>query len=68
VREFEVQGVVQFHHWGCRQSTGALRVLRDALRQEGIPLLQMDGDCIDETNLQMGPLRTRVQGFLEMLD
>jgi benzoyl-CoA reductase/2-hydroxyglutaryl-CoA dehydratase subunit BcrC/BadD/HgdB len=43
-------------------------VLRDALREEGIPLLQMDGDCIDETNLQMGPLRTRVQGFLEMLE
>jgi benzoyl-CoA reductase/2-hydroxyglutaryl-CoA dehydratase subunit BcrC/BadD/HgdB len=68
VREFDVQGVVQFHHWGCRQSTGALRVLRDALRDEGIPLLQIDGDCIDEANLQMGPLRTRVQGFLEMLD
>ena len=68
VREFNAQGVVQFHHWGCRQSTGALRVMRDVLRREGIPLLQMDGDCIDETNLQMGPLRTRVQGFLEMLD
>jgi benzoyl-CoA reductase/2-hydroxyglutaryl-CoA dehydratase subunit BcrC/BadD/HgdB len=67
VREFDVQGVVQFHHWGCRQSTGALRVLRDALRDEGIPLLQIDGDCIDQANLQMGPLRTRVQGFLEML-
>ena len=67
VRQFSVQGVIQFHHWGCRQSTGALRVIRDALRREGVPFLQMDGDCIDETNLQMGPLRTRVQGFLEML-
>jgi benzoyl-CoA reductase/2-hydroxyglutaryl-CoA dehydratase subunit BcrC/BadD/HgdB len=68
VREFDAQAVVQFHHWGCRQSTGALRVMRDALRREGIPFLQLDGDCIDETNLQMGPLRTRVEGFLEMLD
>ncbi len=68
VKEFNVQGVVQFHHWGCRQSTGALRVMRDALKREGIPFLQIDGDCIDETNLQLGPLRTRVQGFLEMLD
>jgi benzoyl-CoA reductase/2-hydroxyglutaryl-CoA dehydratase subunit BcrC/BadD/HgdB len=68
VREFDAQGVVQFHHWGCRQSTGAERVMRDELRKEGIPFLQMDGDCIDEANLQMGPLRTRVEGFLEMLD
>ncbi len=67
VDEFGVQGVVQFHHWGCRQSTGALRVMRDVLRSKGIPFLQLDGDCIDETNLQLGPLRTRIQGFLEML-
>lgn len=68
VREFKAQGVVQFHHWGCRQSTGALQVMRDVLKREGIPFLQVDGDCIDETNLQLGPLRTRIQGFLEMLD
>jgi benzoyl-CoA reductase/2-hydroxyglutaryl-CoA dehydratase subunit BcrC/BadD/HgdB len=68
VREFKAQGVVQFHHWGCRQSTGALQVMRDVLKREGIPFLQIDGDCIDETNLQLGPLRTRIQGFLEMLD
>lgn len=68
VKEFKAQGVVQFHHWGCRQSTGALRVMRDTLKSEGIPFLEIDGDCVDETNLQLGPLRTRVQGFLEMLD
>lgn len=68
VQEFGAQGVVQFHHWGCRQSTGALRVMRDVLKGEGIPFLEIDGDCIDETNLQLGPLRTRIQGFLEMLD
>lgn len=68
VAEFKAQGVVQFHHWGCRQSTGALRVMRDVLRREGIPFLQIDGDCIDETNLQLGPLRTRIEGFLEMLN
>jgi benzoyl-CoA reductase/2-hydroxyglutaryl-CoA dehydratase subunit BcrC/BadD/HgdB len=67
VEEFGAQGVVQFHHWGCRQSTGALRVMRDVLRSKGIPFLQIDGDCIDEANLQLGPLRTRIQGFLEML-
>ena len=41
--------------------------MRDVLRSRGIPFLQLDGDCIDETNLQLGPLRTRIQGFLEML-
>jgi benzoyl-CoA reductase/2-hydroxyglutaryl-CoA dehydratase subunit BcrC/BadD/HgdB len=68
VEEFDAQAVVHFHHWGCRQSTGALQVMRDVLKDKGIPFLQVDGDCIDETNLQLGPLRTRIQAFLEMLD
>jgi benzoyl-CoA reductase/2-hydroxyglutaryl-CoA dehydratase subunit BcrC/BadD/HgdB len=68
VEEFDAQAVVQFHHWGCRQSTGALQVMRDVLKIKGVPFLQIDGDCIDETNLQLGPLRTRIQAFLEMLD
>ena len=65
VARYECDGVVHFNHWGCRQSTGSLRVLQDRLKREGIPFLQIDGDCIDSANLQLGPLRTRVEAFLE---
>ncbi len=67
VARFGCDGVVHFSHWGCRQSTGALRVIRQRLRREGLPFLALDGDCVDPTNLQLGPLRTRVEAFLEML-
>ena len=67
IAKFQAEGVVHFNHWGCRHSQGALRVLRDELRRHGLPLLQLDGDCIDPSNLQMGPLRTRVEAFVEML-
>lgn len=67
VARYECDGVVQFSHWGCRQASGATRVIRDRLRREGIPLLELDGDCIDLTNLQTGPLRTRVEAFVETL-
>ncbi len=67
VARYESNGVVHFSHWGCRQAAGALRVIRDRLRREGIPLLELDGDCLDPTNLQTGPLRTRIEAFVETL-
>ena len=67
IARYQCVGAVHFSHWGCRQSTGALRNVRDSLRKDGIPLLVLDGDCVDPVNLQMGPLRTRVDAFVEML-
>jgi benzoyl-CoA reductase/2-hydroxyglutaryl-CoA dehydratase subunit BcrC/BadD/HgdB len=67
VARYDCVGAVHFSHWGCRQTSGALRVVRDRLRREGIPLLVLDGDCVDPVNLQLGPLRTRVEAFVEML-
>ena len=67
VARYECDGVVHFSHWGCRQAAGAVRVIRDRLRSEGIPILELDGDCIDPANLQTGPLRTRIEAFIEML-
>jgi benzoyl-CoA reductase/2-hydroxyglutaryl-CoA dehydratase subunit BcrC/BadD/HgdB len=64
---YQCVGAVHFSHWGCRQSSGALRNVRDRLRKEGIPLLVLDGDCVDPVNLPLGPLRTRVEAFVEML-
>jgi len=67
VEDFRVDGVIHFNHWGCRQSQGALSVIRRRLRQEGIPLLELDGDCADQANFQEGQVRVRLEAFLESL-
>lgn len=67
VARYGCVGAIHFSHWGCRQSSGALHVLGGRLRREGVPLLVLDGDCVDPANLQLGPLRTRVEAFVEML-
>lgn len=67
IARYRCRGAVHFSHWGCRQSAGALHVVRARLRQVGVPLLVLDGDCVDPENLQLGPLRTRVDAFIEML-
>lgn len=68
VEEYGVHGVVHFSHWGCRQSTGGLQLLRDALKRKDIPFLNLDGDCVDGRNYFEGQIRTRLEGFVEMLE
>jgi len=64
---YEVDGVIHFAHWGCRQSCGPLKIVRDSLQKEGLPFLVLDGDCVDSRNYAPGQVQTRIDGFLEML-
>ncbi|MDK2896102.1 MAG: hypothetical protein PWP04_222 [Candidatus Atribacteria bacterium] len=68
VQEFEVQGVVQFNQWGCRQSQGMNFPLRQALRKQEIPFLELDGDQIDQNHRSDEQWKTRIQALAEMLE
>lgn len=66
-RIYKVQGIVHFNHWGCRQGNGGAFVMRDTLRDAGLPVLILEGDCVDRSNFPEGPACTRLEGFIEML-
>lgn len=68
VREYKINGVVHFSHWGCRQSMGMASLFREALGREKIPFLNLEGDCIDPRNFMEGQSATRVESFLEILE
>lgn len=65
--EHQVDGVIHFNHWGCRQSTGSTAQVKEALRRRGIPFLALEGECIDEREYQEGQISTRLEAFLESL-
>ncbi len=67
VKEYDTAGVVIFSHWGCRRNNVAVPTIKRVLNQQGIPVLNLDGDCVDDQNLSSGQLKTRFEGFLEML-
>ncbi|MGQ9630143.1 MAG: acyl-CoA dehydratase activase [bacterium] len=67
VRDYRADAVIHFSHWGCRQSCGGVRILKDGLAGRGIPLLNLDGDCVDSRNYSDGQMRTRIEGFFEKL-
>jgi benzoyl-CoA reductase/2-hydroxyglutaryl-CoA dehydratase subunit BcrC/BadD/HgdB len=68
VEKYNIDGVVDFGHWGCRSSDSALQMLKDALRARQIPLLKINGDCIDNRDYSEGRTRIELDGFLELLE
>jgi benzoyl-CoA reductase/2-hydroxyglutaryl-CoA dehydratase subunit BcrC/BadD/HgdB len=68
IEGYTVDGGVLFTHWGCRQSNGSTRIIKDYFNDRGLPVLVLDGDCVDRTNSSEGQIKTRLQGFLEILN
>lgn len=66
-KNFNVDAVIHHSHNGCRQSCAAAGLIKNAFKNEGIPFLVFEGDCIDRDNKQSGQIKTRVQSFLEMI-
>jgi benzoyl-CoA reductase/2-hydroxyglutaryl-CoA dehydratase subunit BcrC/BadD/HgdB len=67
-RSYRVDGAINPCHWGCRQGTGARGLIQEGLREIGVPVLNLEVDCVDERNFSEGQLRTRLQAFIETLE
>ncbi|MDI6873978.1 2-hydroxyacyl-CoA dehydratase subunit D [Candidatus Solincola sp.] len=65
--EYRVDGAIHFNHWGCRQSCGGAPLVKRALQEKGVPVLIIDGDCVDQREYQEGQISTRLEAFLESL-
>ncbi|MEJ5187176.1 MAG: 2-hydroxyacyl-CoA dehydratase family protein, partial [Candidatus Geothermincolales bacterium] len=52
---------------GCRQSCGAAQSIRRRFQEKGIPVLIIEGDCVDDREYQEGQILTRLEAFLESL-
>ncbi|MCP3926414.1 MAG: 2-hydroxyacyl-CoA dehydratase [Desulfobacterales bacterium] len=66
-KEYGVDGAINPCHWGCRQGTGARGLISGGLKEAGVPVLNLEIDCVDTRNLAEGQLMTRIEAFMEML-
>ncbi|MGD2187540.1 MAG: 2-hydroxyacyl-CoA dehydratase family protein [Desulfobacterales bacterium] len=67
-RAYTLDGAINPCHWGCRQGTGARGLISDGLKEIGVPVLNLEVDCVDKRNFAEGQLRTRIEAFVEMLE
>ena len=64
----QIDGVVYFCQWGCKQTMGMALLARQMLADAGLPTLVLDGDGCDSRNVADGQMVTRVGAFLEQLE
>lgn len=67
-RDYRIDGAINPCNFGCRQGTGARGMIQDSLAEIGVPVLNLEVDCVDVRNFSEGQLRTRLEAFLEMLE
>ena len=67
ISDYQVDAVIRFAHWGCKQSIGAIRIIKEEISRMGTPFLSLDGDCVDNRNYPEGQYRTQIEGFFETL-
>lgn len=69
VKDYDIDAVIYFAHWGCRTICSAVKMVKDMLREEfDIPMLVLDGDIFDPRNNPVEQARARVEEFFEMLE
>ncbi|MCP4116337.1 MAG: 2-hydroxyacyl-CoA dehydratase [Desulfobacteraceae bacterium] len=66
-REYRIDGAINPCHWGCRQGTGIRGIISNGLREIGVPVLNLEIDCVDSRNLARGQVQTRIEAFTEMI-
>lgn len=66
-RDYKIDGAVNPCNWGCRQGAGARGLIVEGLKEIGVPVLNLDVDCVDSRNFAEGQAKTRVEAFIEML-
>lgn len=67
-RTLDVDGVICFCHWGCKQTMGLSGEFKRVLEADGFPTLILNGDGCDRSNSSNGQIATRLNAFLEMLE
>jgi benzoyl-CoA reductase/2-hydroxyglutaryl-CoA dehydratase subunit BcrC/BadD/HgdB len=63
-RACQAKGVIAYTMKFCDPYMSRLPAVREALREAGLPLLVLEGDC---TMRSMGQQKTRIEAFVEML-
>ncbi len=67
-RDYKVDGIISYALYGCKIATGFLPYQAKYMQEKhGIPTLLLEGDMVDPRDYADGPIKNRVDAFMEML-
>lgn len=67
VNEYRIDGIIHFMHVGCRAIPGYSSQIRKIAKEQRIPYLELEGNCIDPRGSSQQQLRMRLEAFSETL-
>jgi benzoyl-CoA reductase/2-hydroxyglutaryl-CoA dehydratase subunit BcrC/BadD/HgdB len=65
--DYKIDGAINPCNWGCRQGAGARGLIEKGLKDIGVPVLNLEVDCVDSRKFTEGQFRTRIEAFMEMM-
>jgi hypothetical protein len=65
--QYQVDAVLHFGHLPCRQSSGALQVVKDLLETKGFRLVNLEADLSDPTNFPEDRILDQLNTYWEIL-
>lgn len=69
VADYKIDGVILHENMSCRPSSTGMMDLKEALQREcGIPVLILQCDMNDPRAYADGPIKTRIEGFVELME
>jgi benzoyl-CoA reductase/2-hydroxyglutaryl-CoA dehydratase subunit BcrC/BadD/HgdB len=68
VKEYHIDGAINFCHLGCRQMGPTLKIFKDVLDEQNVPVLNIDCDLVDATITTADEVRQKLEQFFEQLE
>lgn len=66
-KEYRLDGWIGFAHKGCRHYYSSLHMTEEHFRR-GVPMLLLDGDCVDPRAYSFPLLKTRIDSFIDIME
>lgn len=69
IDDYQIDGVILHENMSCRPSSANMIDLKQAIQdQKNIPVLLLDCDMNDPRAFAEGPMQTRLEGFVELME
>lgn len=68
VKEYRIDGAINFNHIGCRQMGPIFKIYKDILDELDIPILNIDCDLVDPSVTSADEVRQKMEQFFELLE
>jgi benzoyl-CoA reductase/2-hydroxyglutaryl-CoA dehydratase subunit BcrC/BadD/HgdB len=68
VTDYKIDGAINYAHLGCSSFGGVSRLVRDTLKDAGVPMLDLSCDITDPTVISSEEMREQLVRFFELLE